>query len=140
MHQRLQPQPSAGFLGDPIPTLQERLFVDALLFLVELGIRGKGNYKESTTWRPGWREMQAWVWGPEAGGDLEGQGPWSFAQPQNGHGSSGHEVQRAAQDALEYCSLLSPPQSIPKNKSRAGYVFQIADFLFLKQILPKLIL
>lgn len=48
---------------------------------------------------------------PEAGGGSEGQGPWSFAQPQNGHGCSGHEVRRAAQDALEYCALLSPPQS-----------------------------
>lgn len=36
----------------------------------------------------------------------------SFAQPQNGHGCSGHEVRRAAQDALEYCALLSPPQSM----------------------------
>lgn len=39
---------------------------------------------------------------------------------------------RGAQYAPEYRALLPPPQSIFKNKSRAGYVFQIADIFIFK--------
>lgn len=76
------------------------LGADVPPFLVELGMLGKGNFKEIMVWRPGWSELQAYARGPEAGGGSEGQGLWGLVQPQNGHGYSGHKV---VQDVLEYC-------------------------------------